>query len=696
MKDTLISPKRHKSKNRDKTEENCVEPKSKNSGNSKDKKKQLITNNLSSQKNNPNFSKMITENNTQPKEFKIFYRSPIHKSSKISSSSFIDEDENNIILNEIDKKFSKSPNKKLNLIFSQKSSCNTNDTDNKILSFKKNVKKRKESQPKLSNFELPNKNVLNDLYKNKDLKNYKDQKFLISSQNLNKNISNENNNNNITKHIHNIGRAINNSEKIDLDKLFKNKNIYYFNDDEEESKEEEKDNEDLKMQYGYVSSSGSENENKKEEKKTKFNSKEKSRKEKNNNINNEKSKKSPTKEKSGKNSPNKDKINKNKRINVKSACDIKIYKEYDDKQILQNNNININDHFTNINNMYISSAYTLAKEKDGKQCQNEDSYLIKENIFGKNFNVYGIFDGHGEGSHKVSKNIAENMGKFFSSKKKIYKTFLKSLIKNAHENNGINFMLQLEQNHENGEIPLKLHEIKKIFIEDDFNFIKKSVRYCEKKLKDKEYDLKFTGSTCVMLFLFYDKLICSNIGNSRCILFKCTENDKWTYINLSNEHKPTNEEERKRIRKKGGEIHPFIDKNGNYEDNIQRIWVKDKKYPGLTISRSIGDLIGKKIGIISTPTFICKKIDNRCKFIILGSDGFWDAIEFSEIIKIVKPYLKSGNPEIASKLLVEKAKKSWSKISERDDISVIVIFISEDLTTKYETNKNLKITREDY
>ena len=233
-----------------------------------------------------------------------------------------------------------------------------------------------------------------------------------------------------------------------------------------------------------------------------------------------------------------------------------------------------------------------------------------------------------------------------------------------------------------------------LLTEDNFYFIKRSVKYCEYKLKDKEYDLKFSGSTCVMLFLFNDKLICSNIGNSRCVLFKCTENDKWSYINLSNEHKPTNEEEKKRIRKKGGEIHPFINENGNYEDKIQRIWVKDKKYPGLAISRSIGNLVGKKIGIISTPTFICKKIDNRCKFIILGSDGFWDAIEFSEIIKIVKPYLKSGNPETASKLLVEKAKKSWSKNSERDDITVILIFISADLTTKYETNMNVNMNVE--
>ena len=420
--------------------------------------------------------------------------------------------------------------------------------------------------------------------------------------------------------------------------------------------------------------------------KKRFSIKEKSHKKKNNKINNknhEKSKKSPIKEN----------IIKHNRISVKSACDVKIYKEYDGMKISQKNNINDN-YFLQKDNLYISSACTLAKELNEKEYLNEDSYLIKENIFDKNYNIYGLFDGHGKDSHKISKNIAEYMRKFFSSKQKIYQVYLDTLIKKAHENNGKYSLVEIVQDIENGGLPLNL--IKKIFTENDFYFIKKSVKYCEKKLKDKKYNLKFAGSSCLMLFLLDDRIICSNIGNSRCVLFKYASNGSWGYINLSNEHKPTNEEEKKRIREKGGEIHPIIDENGNYEDNIQRIWVKDKKYPGLEISRSIGDLVGKDIGVISDPTFICKKLDNRCKFIILGSNSFWEVMEFSEIIKIIKPYLNSGNPEKAAKILVEKAKQAWSNINERDDITVIVVFISEDLITKYETNTNVRISGGNY
>ena len=67
----------------------------------------------------------------------------------------------------------------------------------------------------------------------------------------------------------------------------------------------------------------------------------------------------------------------------------------------------------------------------------------------------------------------------------------------------------------------------------------------------------------------------------------------------------------------------------------------------------------------------------------------------SEIINIVKPFLNSGNSETVAKILVEKAKKAWHKINGIDDITVIIIFISDDLATKYETNMNLRASGDD-
>jgi hypothetical protein len=61
----------------------------------------------------------------------------------------------------------------------------------------------------------------------------------------------------------------------------------------------------------------------------------------------------------------------------------------------------------------------------------------------------------------------------------------------------------------------------------------------------------------------------------------------------------------------GGIIKKISNKDGK-EIGPERIWLKtqDKKllYPGLTMTRSLGDKIGSKIGVILTPEVTYRKI----------------------------------------------------------------------------------------
>ena len=71
-----------------------------------------------------------------------------------------------------------------------------------------------------------------------------------------------------------------------------------------------------------------------------------------------------------------------------------------------------------------------------------------------------------------------------------------------------------------------------------------------------------------------------------------------------------------------------------------------------------------------------KKIEANCKYVILGSDGLWDAVKPYDVIRIVRPYFNKGDIEGANKALIRKAKQQWDKDEEeRDDITIIVIFI---------------------
>ena len=55
-----------------------------------------------------------------------------------------------------------------------------------------------------------------------------------------------------------------------------------------------------------------------------------------------------------------------------------------------------------------------------------------------------------------------------------------------------------------------------------------------------------------------------------------------------------------------------------------RVYVQGEKFPGLAMSRSIGDLNSKSIGIIVDPGISEYDLNNSTKFIVIASDGVWD------------------------------------------------------------------------
>lgn len=52
--------------------------------------------------------------------------------------------------------------------------------------------------------------------------------------------------------------------------------------------------------------------------------------------------------------------------------------------------------------------------------------------------------------------------------------------------------------------------------------------------------------------------------------------------------------------------------------------------PGLAMSRSIGDLVAKQVGVIAEPEILRYKIPNN-GFILIGSDGLWDKMDYESI-----------------------------------------------------------------
>ena len=289
----------------------------------------------------------------------------------------------------------------------------------------------------------------------------------------------------------------------------------------------------------------------------------------------------------------------------------------------------------------VGSYSQAGKSEDGFTKVNQDSFLVLQTEYNlKDFNIFCVMDGHGINGHLVSRYLMKYINLFFKNNKKM----------NASNQNEDSIY----------------HRLKK----SDYHILRRLFRHAECDLhKKSKIDANFSGTTCVMVAQIGDRFICANIGDSRAIMFK-TGNE---IVPLSIDQKPDDPEESKRIVQNGGEISQYEEdgeKSGPY-----RIWKKGEVYPGIAMSRSVGDFIATSLGVVPEAKFIEEKIDQDCKFIVVASDGIWEFLDNKRVGEIVMPYYKNDDPDGACKALIKEATEWWNKEDiVVDDITVVVVF----------------------
>jgi serine/threonine protein phosphatase PrpC len=247
---------------------------------------------------------------------------------------------------------------------------------------------------------------------------------------------------------------------------------------------------------------------------------------------------------------------------------------------------------------YIKKTTTKSKpgcNNDGSFKTNQDSLLAKSNIFNlSNFYVFGVFDGHGMHGHFVSNTIKLFFSDYFSKIDNFIKRdkftnnqFIKSTSKNFFNNTKSSM-----QTKEYGILEDQVYEKLK---EKEYHMVKNSFLLAENSLMQSRYEVNFSGSTSVVVIVIGDKIICANAGDSRAMMVS----DDNKIIPLSRDHKPEIREESQRIIKSGGRVDRYSEhgiKSGPF-----RVWVKNENFPGLAMSRSIGDFVAGSVGVICEP-----------------------------------------------------------------------------------------------
>jgi serine/threonine protein phosphatase PrpC len=88
------------------------------------------------------------------------------------------------------------------------------------------------------------------------------------------------------------------------------------------------------------------------------------------------------------------------------------------------------------------------------------------------------------------------------------------------------------------------------------NSINEALIKTHEDLKELNINYKLSGSTLCSIFVYGNTILCANLGDSRAIV-GVEENNKWTAVALSDDHKPSKKEEKKRILSCHGRIEPY-------------------------------------------------------------------------------------------------------------------------------------------
>lgn len=184
-----------------------------------------------------------------------------------------------------------------------------------------------------------------------------------------------------------------------------------------------------------------------------------------------------------------------------------------------------------------------------------------------------------------------------------------------------------------------------------------------------------SGTTCNIVLITPESLICANVGDSRSIAVQKRENNsdlfgeirdlnsEFEVIELSSDHKPT----------KRYEINRIINNNGIIRNN--RVVSGEV---GLAVSRALGDFNFKsypeppeKHWVTCDPDIKKIELSKTLRYVFIACDGIWDVFSNQDLMNFIEIKIKEKKSpqEILDAILDESLKRGST-----DNMTAILAF----------------------
>jgi len=189
---------------------------------------------------------------------------------------------------------------------------------------------------------------------------------------------------------------------------------------------------------------------------------------------------------------------------------------------------------------------------------------------------------------------------------------------------------------------------------------------------------EYQGSTAVVVLVHVGEngkrtLVSANVGDSRAILCRGRK-----AIDLTRDHKPSDEREKARIRSMGEDV--------QWDPYGEIYRVKD-----LSLSRAIGDRFAKPVVSSEAEIDTVPVNDDEDEFFLLASDGLWDVMTSQEVVDFVHEMLECPTQSVKTKkgkivLTPEFRRRKMARFvahealerGSADNVCVILVWLKKD------------------
>lgn len=187
-------------------------------------------------------------------------------------------------------------------------------------------------------------------------------------------------------------------------------------------------------------------------------------------------------------------------------------------------------------------------------------------------------------------------------------------------------------------------------------------------LQRTEVETNESGSVCAVALFLDDSLVVGNVGDSEIVLCR-----NGSPVVLTTKHNLTNNHsEVERVKSVGGKI--FHNRVGHPKFNPSVV--------SIAVTRAIGDAgfkldeytDGKPSGVIAVPEVKSIKLSAEDEFLVIGCDGLWDVMTYSEVVDFCYRRFMSG---VGAQTIAEELAQAALNKGSTDNVTAMLIHLKK-------------------